>query len=100
MSQTDTIPTGDGNTGMHLLTPDKTAIRGVLEIIPACSRLGNLHIETDGSIGFDFNGWAEQWHEDSRPVEQPHPTTERRGFVFVDFQGGEQHEDDVLRCLP
>ena len=87
-------------TAMHILTPDKAAIRGTLEIIPACSQLRNLHVDADGCIGFDFESWAEQWFEDARPVERPHPGTQRRGFIFVDFHGGEHHEDDLLRCLP
>ncbi|NPD70285.1 hypothetical protein HN018_24200 (plasmid) [Lichenicola cladoniae] len=100
MSNHKTIPADPAGTDMHILTPDKTALRGTLEIIPACAQLGNLHVDADGSIGFDFVSWAEQWFEDARPVEQPHPRTGRSGFVFVDSHGGEHHEDDLLRCLP
>ena len=85
---------------MHILTPDKAAIRGTLDIISACGQIGNLHVDADGTIGFDFDCWAEQWFEDARPVERPHPATQRGGFIFVDFNGGEHHEDDLLRCLP
>ena len=100
MSDRNTMPGDPAGADMHILTPDKAAIRGTLENIPACGRLGNLHVEADGGIGFDFVSWAEQWFEDARPVEQPHPDTGHRGFVFVDFQGGEHHENDLLRCLP
>lgn len=100
MSNHQTIPADPAGTDMHILTPDKAAIRGTLELIPACARLGNLHVDADGSIGFDFISWAEQWLEDARPVERPHPDTGRGGFVFVDFHGEEHHEDDLLRCQP
>lgn len=85
---------------LHILAPDKTAIRGTLDIIPACGQVTNLHVEADGTIGFDFGGWAEQWFEDARPVERSHSVTGHVGFVFVDFHGAEYHEDDLLRCLP
>ncbi len=100
MSDALTTMADPAGTDMHILTPDKAAVRGTLEIIPACSQFENLHIEAGGSIGFDFASWAEQWFEDARPVEREHPDTQRRGFIFVDFHGVEHHEDDLLRCLP
>ncbi len=100
MSYPLTSAADPAGTDMHILTPGKAAIRGTLETIAACGRVENLHVEADGSLGFDFDCWAEQWFEDARPVERPHPDTQRRGFVFVDFSGSEHHEDDLLRCLP
>lgn len=92
--------TGCCSDAMHLLTPDGKPIRGTLETISACGAIKGLHLEADGSIGFDFDGWVEQWIEDARPVQQPHPDTGRLGFILVDFAGTEYHENDLLRCLP
>ena len=100
MSTTLTNTADPAGLNLHILAPDKTAIRGTLDIIPACGQVTNLHVEADGTIGFDFSGWAEQWFEDARPVEKPHSVTGHVGFVFVDFHGAEYHEDDLLRCLP
>lgn len=100
MSSDQKPPVRPAADDMHILTPAKTPIRGTLETIPACGRISNLHLEADGSLGFDFEDWAAQWHEDARPVHRPHPATGRDGFIFVDLQGDEHHEHDLLRCTP
>lgn len=93
-------PSASPGIAIHLLTPDGQPIRGALEPIPACSEIGNLHVEEDNSLGFEFLAWQEHWLEDAHPVLRRHPDTQWEGFILVDFEGNEHHEDDLLRCVP
>ncbi len=100
MTSLDDTPADPAGDELHVLTPERKAIRGTVEVVPAVAYVGSFSVAADGSLEYEHSGGSEPFWDGMTTQTGRHADTDRVGVIFDDWSGTEFHEDDLLRCLP